>query len=320
MSESIFNQIRARCAEVAGRARWVQIDYGKLATYPEVLDLSAEPELAHTEEHHLLHSGDATLAYFLILDSINFGSGYFPFLEKDQGASGYFTVAKRLKEWIVDHGIPAPEYLRSINAAGCAAILRQDMRNRHAEELMELFALALNQLGAWLIDECDGNYLAVFAQAQCSADVVAAVTRMPFYRDVSLYGNVQVPFLKRAQILVQDVTVAEPGHQLLQYPDLDQLTAFSDNVLAYVLKADGILKYDPWLEERIQRGELIGAGSFEEIEIRVCTIHAVESLCSRINERTAMVMRELDFHLWNRGQKLKKRVPDLRHRTRCVYY
>ena len=39
-----------------------------------------------------------TAAYILTLDAINFGSGYFPYLAKRPGHSGYFTIASSLRE------------------------------------------------------------------------------------------------------------------------------------------------------------------------------------------------------------------------------
>ncbi|MEZ5167114.1 MAG: hypothetical protein R2695_11730 [Acidimicrobiales bacterium] len=35
----------------------------------------------------------------LSLDAINFGSGYFPYLRKRPGMSGYHTVASSLRTW-----------------------------------------------------------------------------------------------------------------------------------------------------------------------------------------------------------------------------
>lgn len=320
MTESVFDKIRAESKIVSSIARWVRIDHSKIAAYSDVLKLDELPSLAHTEEHHLLNAGDTTVAYFLILDSINFGSGYFPFIAKLPGASGYFTMAFHLKEWILQFGLPSPDYLRTISPADCAKVFQQPLASPHANELMELFAAALNHLGDWIFREFDGEYMGVFSREKTAEGVITALMEMPFFRDVAEYRGRAVPFLKRAQILIQDVTVADPSHPRLQFPDVAQLTIFADNVLAYVLKADGILQYDPWLEERIQREELIGSGSTEETEIRACTVHAVELLCKRINESLPMTIRELDFHLWNRGQYLKTKVADHRHRTRSVYY
>ena len=85
--------------------RWVAIDHAIIAPYAHTLARHIAP-LAHTAEHHLLDRGDDTLAFFVILDTINFGSGYAPQLRKD-GTSGYFTMAKRLKQHCEAHGIPS---------------------------------------------------------------------------------------------------------------------------------------------------------------------------------------------------------------------
>ncbi len=50
------------------------------------------PEL-DPERHYLEGSPEDVAMYTLTLDSINFGSGWFPTLRKRPGCSGYFTVA-----------------------------------------------------------------------------------------------------------------------------------------------------------------------------------------------------------------------------------
>src|SRR3984957_5112917 len=154
---ALFASIRESCAVVAAQARWVGIDRGALERYAEVAARLAAP-LAHTAEHHLLGRGEETLAFFVILDTVNFGSGYFPHLRKD-GASGYFTVAKALKRHCEAHGIPTPQALARVTAADCATIFGQDIANLHAQELMTLFALALNALGRWVMAEHAGAHL-----------------------------------------------------------------------------------------------------------------------------------------------------------------
>jgi hypothetical protein len=88
----------------------------------------------------------------------------------------------------------------------------------------------------------------------------------------------------------------------------------------HVLRVDKILLYTEELISRIDSGNLIPAGSMEEIEIRACALHAVEVLKSEIvasgHQATAM---GLDYLLWNRGQQpTYKSIP--RHRTRTVFY
>ena len=67
-------------------------------------------------------------------------------------------------------------------------------------------------------------------------------------------------------------------------------------------------------------GELLEAGSPEEVEIRATALHAVESMVVALDaDGTCLPARELDTRLWNRGQ-LRASKAQPRHRARCVYY
>jgi hypothetical protein len=317
--KSLFKNIRTSCAEVAASARWVAIDPAAVARYAHTLAPHLAP-LAHTAEHHLLGRGDDTLAFFIVLDTINFGSGYFPHLRKD-GASGYFTVAKQLRQHCEAHGIPTAAELARWSTQDCARMLAQDLASPHARELMWLFALALNRLGAWLTDEFGGDHLGFLRRAARAEDAVAALLAMPLFRDVARYGDREVPFLKRAQILVHDLKIAAPAHPLLGFDDVDELTIFADNIVPFVLRADGVLRYDDWLDRRIANGELIGSGAPEEIEMRACAVHAAELLRAAMGRAGKPVTaREIDQALWTRGQEIRGRVATKPHLTRCTYY
>ncbi len=317
--ESVLTRIRQSCAEVAARARWVAIDHAAIESYARTLAPHIAP-LAHTAEHHLLGRGDDTLAYFVILDTINFGSGYSPYLAKD-GASGYFTVAQRLTRHCAAHGIPPAAELARWTAADCARMLGQDPANPHAHELMWLFALALNALGAFVRDRHGGDYLGFLRGTTRAEQAVTALCAMPFFRDVATYGERAVPFLKRAQILVHDLAIAAPGHPLLAFEDLAELTVFADNIVPFVLRADGVLRYDDWLDRRIGNGELIGAGAPEEIEMRACAVDAAEQIVAALARAgCAVTARGIDQALWTRGQQLRGRVAARPHLTRCTFY
>lgn len=315
----LFAEIRQRCAEVAASARWVAIDHAAIAPYVQTLAPHIAP-LAHTPEHHLLGRGDETLAFFVMLDTINFGSGYAPSLNRD-GASGYFTVAKRLKEHCETHGIPAPAELVRWTAQDCARIFQQDLANPPALELMGLFASALDALGAWVRDQHGGDVLGFLRRATSAEEAVAALLAMPFFRDVATYCSREVSFLKRAQILVHDLAIAAPGHPLLAFPDLTELTIFADNIVPFVLRADGVLRYDEGLDRRIASGELIASGAPEEIEMRACALHAAELVQdAMVRAGRPITAREIDQALWTRGQAIRGRVATRPHLTRCTFY
>jgi hypothetical protein len=100
---------------------------------------------------------------------------------------------------------------------------------------------------------------------------------------------------------------------------LDWLTAFADYKLPQLLRAHGVLVFDPALSERIDNRELITPGSDEEVEIRAATVQTVEFLVEELEElgRTAMAF-QVDWALWNLSQGME--LPFPYHRTLTVFY
>jgi hypothetical protein len=290
-------EIRAACAWVADRATHVSIATDAIPAYAATLPL--EDPLAADDP------AIADPAFWLTLDAINFGSGWFPTLRKRPGSSGYTTIATALQERHARHGAYTSVELRAITPAEIAATLGQDP----GHELMALFARSLNDLGSHI----DDDFAAPISAAGDSA--VALVTQLGRWRcfaDVSTYGGRPVPFYKRAQIAAADL--ARAGAYAPR--DLDQLTIFADNLVPHVLRLDGILEFDPALTARIDGQQLIEHGSPEEVEIRACAVHAVELIVESRPETTAATV---DQYLWNKGRQPRYKASP-RHRSRCTAY
>jgi hypothetical protein len=319
--EDIFDRIRTAAAGVAQRAKFVRLVDAQIAPYAASLAAAGLHMLVYDTAHHARGSVVDTVAFQLTLDTVNFGSGYFPHLRKRPGMSGYFTVASSLKERWVRNGPLSGAELRAINTSDCATLFGQEGNTGPAQELMALFAQALNDLGEWLGRRYDDDPLGPIEGAGQSPDrLVELVSEMPFFRDVALYEGFEVPLYKRAQILITDLAIAFDGQGPGSFRDLDRLTIFADNLVPHVLRVDGLLAYDPDLLARIERGELIPAGSREEIEMRAVAVHAVERIAAELRARGVPVTaRELDYLLWNRGRGEEyKALP--RHRTGTVFY
>jgi hypothetical protein len=105
---------------------------------------------------------------------------------------------------------------------------------------------------------------------------------------------------------------------VVSFPDLHRLTMFADNLVPHVLRLDGILRFDPELVARIDRGELIAHGTAEEVEIRACALHAVELLVAAV-PGAGLSAAALDQLLWQRGQQPHYKASP-RHRSRCTAY
>jgi hypothetical protein len=321
MEITLTEQVRTVCKAVTERSTHVHINYDQIPSYASLLPIEQAqcPEL--DPQSHYLNQGDDTAAFFLILDTINFGSGYFPLLRKRPGMSGYFTVAHSLNDFYKNHGPLTAEELTHLTIEDCTGIFSQDPANKSVAELMQFFATALNDLGHYLLERFDGNCSALIKAAGSSAErLVQLLIEMPYFKDVALYDNLQVPFYKRAQLTAADLSIAFQGQGLGTFSDLDTLTIFADNLVPHVLRVDNVLLYEEALGARIDAGELIPSGSAEEIEIRACAVHAVELLKEELNRIGYDVKSlELDYMLWNRGQQPYYKARP-RHRTRTVFY
>lgn len=317
----LCDQIRERCAWVAEQAGAVRIDAERLAAYAAGLPVDSLERDQDDPGRVALDDPEATASFVVSLDAVNFGSGWFPTLRKRPGMSGYHTIATGLRQHVAATGALTAEGLTAIDRARCCEIFGQDDDDSPAAELMELFASALNDLGAFLIERFDGSFLALIDQADRSAEALVGILgEMPSFRDVSEYRGVDVPFYKRAQITSVDLAHAFDHQGPGRFDDLDRLTAFADNLVPHVLRVEGVLVYEPELLARIEAEQLIPPGTAEEIEIRAGGVHAVELIRAELARRGHQVTSaQIDTYLWNAGAAPRyKALP--RHRTRTVCY
>lgn len=319
---SITDVVRASCAEIAANARSVRIDLDAAAEVQPATPPPLDP-LFHYVEGEPADVAD----YMLALDTINFGSGWFPTLTKrshdGRPVSGYFTVAWALADHVRTHGPPTAAWLSGVRTVEIAEILGQTPAN----ELMSLYSQALRQLGRFLGGTLASSSSALPHQSDLgnqpapprrtprrALDLVAeaggSAQRLAemLARGMAMFDD--RGFYKRAQILANDLALAG----VAEFGDLDRLTIFADNLVPHVLRCDGVLVYDEALAARIDSGERLALGGAER-EIRACALHA----CELISQRTGVPARAIDTWLWTRGQAPEYKMRP-RHRCRNVFY
>ena len=197
-----FEDIRRACKEVAANATRVHINYDHLPAYAASLPVQMAVPSELDPGYHYLGKEEKTVAFLLTLDSINFGSGYFPHLRKRPGMSGYFSIASSLNDVYKSHGCLSAADLDRITVEKCTRIFGQDPANQIIRELMQHFATALNDLGRYLLDGFKGNFIALVESAELSAGrLVWLLNKMPYFNDVGLYKGIEVPFYMRWSLL-----------------------------------------------------------------------------------------------------------------------
>lgn len=318
---SIFQLIRQSCRLVAESAKNVKINLAKLDSYLKNLDLKEPPDLIMDEENHFCGDFEKTVAYFVVLDSINFGSGYFSNLENPEDKTGYFLVASKLKSESIRQNGFSCDYLQKLSLDKCFDIFAQSRKNDAIRPLMQLFTEALHELGAFVEKKYSGSFIEMVEAAEHSAaGLIETLTQMPYYQDFADYHGQKVFFFKRAQITVSDLNIALKGEGPGRFDDLAELTIFADNLVPHVLWLDELLEYSEDLATKIKNRDMIEAGSDYEIELRAAAVHAVELLrATAAKQGLSLTSQQLDYVLWNRGQAEKYRRIEP-HSTHSYFY
>ena len=305
-------------AAVIERARFVLINEHAVKDWAARRTADDFPPPAHPPELGFRGDRDASANLCLLLNCLNFC------FWSEQPWSMEF----RSRSWTRTYAMFA-SFLRAIDSDESWLSSRRWM-NASEADLADVFRgegqipllgerhRVLSETGAILQEQFDGRMVKVVEQADGSARRVAHLLaeRFPSFRDVAMYEDKPVAFLKRAQICAADIHRA---WRLLEEDGLagmDELTAFADYRLPQYLRHVGIVELESDLEARIERREEILAGSPEEVEFRAATIWATE-LIRRACENTVPAWK-IDFHLWQHSHDAEVVVEH--HRTRTVYY
>ena len=310
---------------VAEKSRSVTIDQQALINFSQKLQAEKIVVPSWNTFYHFYGKKEETIAYLLVLDSINFcfwpapGNPKWEVEYQSEKLSGYFALAASLKK-ALESGAPlihAP-YLAELSLSE----LKKILGGTGDLQLLEARVQSLNELGQMLMLEYKGKVPnLVEAAAQSALQLVRLVAdTLPSFRDSATYDGEKVFFHKRAQLFAADLYGALQGKKWGCLHDIDCLTAFADYKLPQVLRHLGVLRYEKTLAQKVDHYTLLDAGSPEEVEIRANTIWAVElirqELLTRGKNLNAM---EIDWILWNLGQRDEYRIKPY-HRTLTIFY
>jgi hypothetical protein len=235
MAVTLGDGVRAHGAHIAAHARSVRIDLEAL----EGLEPGPPPEL--DAQRHYLEGLDADVAdYLLVLDAINFGSGWFPTLRKRTGSSGYFTVAWALADrWRAGAGW-SPVQLRTMRTEEVADTLGQ----ARDHELMALYAETLATAMTMWHD--DGFYKR--AQIAGSDLALGGVAQFADLDALTIFADNLVPHVLRCEgVLAYDERLAahiDAGRLLRAGPQEREIRGCAVHACALIAQRTGMTERD----------------------------------------------------------------------------
>jgi hypothetical protein len=327
--------VRVSTAQVVAETRDVRIDQRAVDRVArQVAEDSGEPP-AWDDTLHFRGTPEETAGWVAVLDMLNYcfwPQGPDPDVRwrvtwRGVTHDGYDALAAALHRAVVDDGEPIWDlsWLRDLDAGKVAHLLRGDEGGPDIP-LLHARIICLRDLGTPR-DRHDARPADIAIDARGSAEHVVriAIRRYLMYEDTTTWQHrdglaIEVPLLKRAQILAADLAGALAGTELAITQDLGLLTAFADYKVPQVLRHLGVLRYAEPLARWIHERQRIPPNHPYEVAIRAGTVQACEQIVAAARSLgREITAAELDWRLWRLGQSLPGDVEPY-HRTVTTSY
>ena len=208
-----------------------------------------------------------------------------------------------------------PEYLATISKKELSKILRGNVEIPLLDERVKI----LNEIGTILVQKFDGQFSSLISKSKNDAVDLLNMILETFqsFQDFAQYKSEKVFFQKRAQALVEGIYSIFQGNGYGELKNIHALTACADYIIPNLLRKLGILEYSQDLSSKIDSKELIPRGSPEEVEIRSCTIWAIELIRKELEAQNVQVSAlNINDYLWSVGANVETPF----HRTRTTAY
>lgn len=273
--------------------------------------------------------------WIFVLDTLNFSFWTDTGADKWKvnGETGYFAFCAAVQR-AIDEGKPMwdPKYYSQITQKEAKVIFQGD--DEVSIPLIEDRVKNLQQAGKILLDKYQGTFAKCIESCGGSAKKLLKliVDEFESYRDEADYEGRRISIYKRAQILIGDIWACFKGQGLGEFHDIESISMFADYRIPQVLVHFGAMRYSNSLMSKLRSDEPLEQGSREEVEIRACSIEAVEQVCDEMRRLikadaklglspTVVNAIVIDHFLWDYRREYAQELEYIPfHKTRTIYY
>ncbi|EEB06728.1 eukaryotic protein [Schizosaccharomyces japonicus yFS275] len=305
---------------IAGNAVHVRVneDGCKRVAASIVAEIDAHGKRYETWDSHELHpqtKDTSTLDWIFFIDLLNFSfwsktdvedTGSHPerFAIEYHGKryTGYWSLCAAVNR-MLERGIPITDPKFYADVERCPNGLIAEMFSSATSESVPMLKERIQVLregGRVLVEKYDGSYANLLKQCSHSAQrlLTLLLRDFPNFNDTSVYRDRNCYILKRAQILVAETWACFGGKDWGRFDDIDTVTMFADYRVPQILWQLECLDYSEEFEGRLRNHEQIAHGDVMEVEMRGCSIWAVECI-RKWMPKYALNAIEIDFYLWD---------------------
>ncbi len=279
-----------------------------------------------TEDIFLIEESAKDIEFIFLINTINFsywpdkGEKKWDFTFKDKNYTGSFALFAALKNAILnDFPLFEPFYLKNISIDDLKIILAGTTEIPMFDERLKI----LREIGNNLLENEIKDFTTILKKADNSAiNLILLLDKLfPSFRDRFIYKGQPCEFYKRAQLICAMLFGRYGGKKYGEFADIEKLVIFTDYRVPQTIRKLGLVNYNSVLSNKIENEIYIDSGSPEELEIRISSIQAAETLKEKINAKYPNLANalNLDYYFWKEGKKIAE--PDYKfHKTRTIYY
>lgn len=226
--------------------------------------------------------------FIFIAHAIDFGSGFRPILHQYRGGQGAWLT---IRAGLIEMGKVSPglecEWLRSLslsNIQGFFDLQAEALQPLAQFILDDLHEISLNLISLGYRSPAEFIYSNIHLHACGLVNLFVENFPLTFGDEYVLKGQ-KVCFYKKAQLVVSELFMRfKHDIPAFDFPDIDELTAFVDNVVVAMLRRYDIVQCSVQIDEMIATQIPLSKGGEEEIALRSASLTAVERIVKTVRE------------------------------------
>jgi len=284
---------------------------------------------------HPQEANEAGIDWVVFADTLNFSfwmqetEAQYTVTYRGTNYNGYLALCAAINRSL-DSGvdITSPKFYRDVDEKVLNDLLMGEQGV--PIPLLKQRVECLHEVGSIVCDKYGGKFTNLMSECNNSAEKLLQLVLQNFkcFRDMSTFKGKSVSIHKRAQILVADIWCLFEGCGKGSFSDIHKLTMFADYRVPQSLQHYQIFQYDEELMEFLKKDEIMPSGHKYEVEIRGCSVHAVELLTQRIrnillekNCKSVINSILVDQYLWGyRRAHAEEMIKFPYHKVRSIYY
>jgi hypothetical protein len=234
-------------------------------------------------------SAEDEAGFIFIAHALDLGSGFRPQLHKHRGGQGAWLS---VRAGLVNMGRANPScpaaWLCSLTQADIQIFF--DLIHPELEPLARYIHEDIQEIGEKLTRggfSTPGEFVTHHVAGGAGHLVDTFVQNFPLcFRDEYVIRKQRVCFFKKAQLVVSELYMRFASEiPAFNFSDVDNMTAFVDNVVVAMMRMTGITKTADSLAAAISSGTPILKGSEEEVALRSASLTAVELIVAALAGR-----------------------------------